>query len=161
MGHEIEKKFLITNDNWRSLGTGKDYCQGYLNSGDGATLRIRTIGERGIITVKGPNEDGKRLEFEYDIPYQDAREMLDSLCRKPLIEKTRYKIPFGGFIWEVDEFKGENVGLIFAEIELTAVDQTFEIPEWIGEEVTGDIRYYNANLVSYPFSQWKNSQGKK
>jgi CYTH domain-containing protein len=158
MGHEIEKKFLITNDSWRTLGTGKDYCQGYLNSGEGATLRIRTIGEKGIITVKGPNEGGKRLEFEYDIPYKDAREMLERLCRKPLIEKTRYKVPFGGFTWEVDEFKGENTGLIFAEIELEAVDQPFEIPDWIGKEVTGDVRYYNANLVSYPFSKWRKSE---
>ncbi|PHR29937.1 MAG: adenylate cyclase [Desulfotalea sp.] len=154
MGLEIEKKFLITDDSWRKLGSGKDYCQGYLSSGKGPSLRIRTIGERGIITVKGPNEGGKRLEFEYDIPYIDAQEMLEKLCLKPLIEKTRYKIPFAGFIWEVDEFKGENAGLIFAEIELDAVDQTFEIPTWIGEEVTGDPKYYNASLVSYPYSQW-------
>jgi adenylate cyclase len=155
MGLEIEKKFLITNDNWKTLGTGKEYCQGYLSSGKETSLRIRTIGERGIITVKGPNEGGKRLEFEYDIPYVDAREMLDKLCHKPLIDKIRYKIPFGGFTWEVDVFKGENEGLIFAEIELESVDQPFDIPEWIGEEVTGDPKYYNANLVSYPYSQWK------
>lgn len=155
MGHEIEKKFLITNDNWKTLSTGKEYCQGYLSSGKGTSLRIRTIGDRGIITVKGPNEGGRRLEFEYDIPYADAREMLDTLCHKPLIDKTRYKIPFGGFTWEVDVFKGENEGLIFAEIELESVDQPFDIPEWIGEEVTGDPKYYNANLVSYPYSQWK------
>lgn len=155
MGIEIEKKFLITNDNWKKLGTGKEYCQGYLNSGTGPSLRIRTIGERGIITVKGPNEGGKRLEFEYDIPYIDAREMLDSLCHKPLIEKIRYKIPYGGFIWEVDVFKGENEGLIFAEIELESIDQPFDIPEWIGDEVTGDPKYYNSHLVSYPYSQWK------
>lgn len=156
MGHEIEKKFLITSDAWRALGTGKEYCQGYLSSGDGPSLRIRTIGERGIITVKGPTENGKRLEFEYDIPYSDAKEMLEKLCHKPLIEKTRYKIQQGSFIWEVDEFKGENEGLIFAEIELNAVDQAFDIPQWIGEEVTGDARYYNANLVTNPYSNWKN-----
>lgn len=155
MGLEIEKKFLITNDNWKTLGTGKEYSQGYLSSGKETSLRIRTIGERGIITVKGPNEGGKRLEFEYDIPYVDAREMLDKLCHKPLIDKIRYKIPFGGFTWEVDVFKGENEGLVFAEIELESVDQPFDIPEWIGEEVTGDPRYYNANLVSYPYSEWK------
>ncbi|MFT5702011.1 MAG: adenylate cyclase [Desulforhopalus sp.] len=155
MGHEIEKKFLITSDAWRGLGAGKEYCQGYLSSGKGTSLRIRTIGERGIITVKGPNEGGTRLEFEYDIPYTDALEMLEQLCHKPLIEKTRYKILFGGFIWEVDEFKGENAGLIFAEIELESIDQAFDIPDWIGEEVTGDPRYYNANMVSHPYSQWK------
>jgi len=155
MGIEIEKKFLITNDRWKALGNGKEYCQGYLSSGKGTSLRIRTIGEHGIITVKGPNEGGKRLEFEYDIPYVDAREMLDKLCLKPLIDKIRYKIPFGGFTWEVDVFKGENAGLVFAEIELENVDQPFDIPEWIGEEVTGDPKYYNASLVSYPYSQWK------
>ena len=155
MGLEIEKKFLITSDNWRTLGGGKEYCQGYLNSGKGVSLRIRTIGEKGIITVKGPSVGGKRLEFEYDIPYADATEMLKELCRKPLIEKTRYKVPFAGFTWEVDEFKGENAGLIFAEIELDAVDQSFDIPDWIGEEVTEDPRYYNASLVSYPYSKWK------
>lgn len=155
MGHEIEKKFLIKNDNWRSLGSKKEYCQGYLSTGKGASLRIRTIDDRGIITVKGPNEKGKRLEFEYDIPYTDALEMLEKLCVKPLIKKTRYNISFAGFIWEVDEFKGENEGLIFAEIELDAIDQRFDIPSWIGEEVTGDPRYYNASLVSYPYSQWK------
>lgn len=155
MAHEIEKKFLIVNDSWRSLGKGKEYCQGYLSTGDGPTLRIRTIGERGIITVKGPTEEGKRLEFEYDIPYEDAKEMLGKLCHKPLIEKTRYKIPHEGFVWEVDEFKGENEGLLFAEIELESVDQRFDIPDWIGKEVTGDARYYNANLVSNPYSNWK------
>lgn len=155
MGHEIEKKFLIVGDKWRKLGSGKEYCQGYLSSGDGPTLRIRTIGERGIITVKGPTENGGRLEYEYDIPYRDAREMLEKLCHKPLIEKTRYKIEHAGFTWEVDEFKGENEGLIFAEIELESVNQTFEIPGWIGEEVTDDSRYYNANLVTNPYSSWK------
>lgn len=155
MGHEIEKKFLVTNDDWRKLGEGKDYCQGYLSSGSGPTLRIRTIGKRGIITVKGPTENGGRLEFEYDIPYADAKEMLAKLCHKPLIEKTRYKIKQDNFIWEVDEFKGDNAGLIFAEIELESIDQHFDIPPWIGKEVTDDPRYYNANLVSNPFSKWK------
>jgi len=155
MGHEIEKKFLIQSEEWRTLGEGKQYCQGYLSSGGGPSLRIRTIGERGIITVKGPTVDGKRLEFEYDIPYPDAKEMLEKLCHKPLIEKTRYKIPYAGFTWEVDEFKGENKGLIFAEIELEDIDQPFNIPDWIGEEVTGDPRYYNANLVTNPYKNWK------
>lgn len=155
MGHEIEKKFLVTNDDWRTLGSKKEYCQGYLNSGKGTSLRIRTIGDRGIITVKGPSDGAKRLEFEYDIPYTEALEMLEKLCLKPLIKKTRHTISFAGFIWEVDEFKGENSGLIFAEIELDAVDQHFDSPDWIGEEVTGDPRYYNASLVAYPYSEWK------
>lgn len=155
MGKEIEKKFLIINDDWRGLGEGKPYCQGYLNSEKGRTVRVRTISNRGILTIKGPNEGATRLEYEYDIPVDEALEMLDRLCHKPLIEKTRYKISFSGFIWEVDEFKGENKGLLFAEIELQYEGQQFEIPPWIGREVTGDARYYNANLVKNPFSAWK------
>ena len=155
MGKEIEKKFLIITDDWRSLGTGKPYCQGYLNSEKGRTVRVRTISDRGILTIKGPSEGAARLEFEYDIPVDEALEMLDRLCHKPLIEKTRYKIDFAGFTWEVDEFKGENEGLLFAEIELEYEGQQFEKPPWIGSEVTGDARYYNANLVKNPFSAWK------
>jgi CYTH domain-containing protein len=116
---------------------------------------VRTIGDRGILTIKGPNLGGVRLEYEYDIPFNEAQEMLHELCRKPLIEKTRYKIPFKGFIWEVDEFKGENAGLIFAEIELQHEGQEFAKPLWIGKEVTDDSRYYNANLVKNPYSNWK------
>lgn len=155
MGQEIEKKFLIVNNDWRELGQGESYCQGYLNSEQGRTVRVRTIGKRGILTIKGPSIAGAKLEYEYDIPYSDALEMLEKLCRKPLIEKTRYKIPHKGFIWEVDEFSGENEGLLFAEIELEDVDQIFEKPDWIGREVTSDGRYYNANLVNNPFSNWE------
>jgi adenylate cyclase len=155
MGTEIEKKFLIINDDWRSLGTGEFYCQGYLNSEKGRTVRVRTINEHGILTIKGPNVGGTRLEYEYDIPIDEAREMLKELCHKPLIEKTRYEIPFEGFTWEVDEFTGENKGLVFAEIEFSYEGQKFTKPPWIGKEVTGDSRYYNANLVSNPFSNWK------
>ncbi len=155
MGTEIEKKFLIINDDWRSLGTGESYCQGYLNAEKGRTVRVRIINDHGILTIKGPNVGGTRLEYEYDIPINEAREMLYELCHKPLIEKTRYKIPFEGFIWEVDQFTGENEGLIFAEIELSYEGQKFEKPPWIGEEVTDDSRYYNANLVNNPYSKWK------
>jgi adenylate cyclase len=155
MGREIEKKFLITDNSWRGLAVGKEYCQGYLNSEKGRTVRVRIIGDRGILTIKGPNDHGARLEYEYDIPLEDAREMLDLLCHKPLIEKIRYNIHFSGFIWEVDEFKGDNEGLLIAEIELEHVGQEFNLPPWIGLEVTGDTRYYNANLVKNPYSGWK------
>jgi adenylate cyclase len=155
MGKEIEKKFLITNDNWRGLGTAEVYCQGYLNSERTVTVRVRTIGERGILTIKGPPVDGVKLEYEYDIPFGEATEMLEELCQKPLIRKTRYKVPYRGFTWEVDEFAGENEGLVFAEIELEEVAQNFEKPDWIGREVTGDSRYYNASLVRNPYSVWK------
>jgi CYTH domain-containing protein len=115
---------------------------------------VRTIRDRGILTIKGPNVGGVRLEYEYDIPLNEAQEILQELCRKPLIEKNRYKIHFEGFIWEVDEFKGENDGLLFAEIELQHEGQKFTKPSWTGEEVTDDSRYYNANLVNNPYSNW-------
>ena len=155
MGKEIEKKFLIVSDDWRSLGTGEPYCQGYLNAEKGRTVRVRTINDRGILTIKGPSVGAARLEYEYDIPIEEAREMLNELCHKPLIEKTRYKVPFAGFTWEIDEFTGENEGLIFSEIELEYEGQQFEIPPWVGKEVTDDGRYYNANLIKNPYSNWK------
>jgi adenylate cyclase len=155
MGTEIEKKFLIVNDDWRRLGKGEPYCQGYLNAEKGRTVRVRTINDRGILTIKGPSVGAARLEYEYDIPIEEAREMLNELCHKPLIEKTRYKVPYAGFTWEIDEFKGENEGLIFSEIELEYEGQQFEIPPWVGKEVTDDSRYYNANLINNPYSNWK------
>lgn len=155
MGREIEKKFLIADNSWLGLAAGKAYCQGYLNSEKGRTVRVRIIGERGILTIKGPSDSGARPEYEYDIPVDEAREMLDLLCYKPLIDKIRYCIPFAGFIWEVDEFQGENEGLLMAEIELEYVGQEFTKPAWIGREVTGDSRYYNANLVKHPYTVWK------
>jgi adenylate cyclase len=155
MGTEIEKKFLIVNDDWRRLGKGEPYCQGYLNAEKGRTVRVRTINDRGILTIKGPSVGAARLEYEYDIPIEEAREMLNELCHKPLIEKTRYKIPFAGFTWEIDEFTGENEGLVFSEIELEYEGQQFEIPPWVGKEVTDDSRYYNANLINNPYSNWK------
>jgi len=154
MNKEIEKKFLITNENWRGLAEGKHYRQGYLAVEKERTVRVRTIGDKGFLTVKGGTVGETRLEFEYEIPVKDARELLRKLCHRPLIEKTRYKIPFEGFIWEVDEFTGENKGLIFAEIELKYEGQKFTQPHWIGKEVTGDLRYYNANLVNTPYSKW-------
>ena len=154
MAREIEKKFLITNEDWRGLAEGRHYCQGYLSMQKGRTVRVRTIGEKGFLTVKGRTVGETRLEFEYEIPIKDARELLRELCHKPLIEKTRYKIPFDGFIWEVDEFTGENEGLIFAEIELKYEGEIFSQPHWIGKEVTDDPRYYNANLVNTPYRDW-------
>ena len=155
MGREIEKKFLIADNSWRGLAEGSLYCQGYLNSEKGRTVRVRTVNERGILTIKGPEANGVRLEYEYDIPITEAREMLFQLCHRPLIEKIRYRILYAGFNWEVDEFKGENAGLLLAEIELDFVGQQFEKPPWIGMEVTGDTRYYNACLVQNPYSHWK------
>jgi len=154
MGKEIEKKFLIANEDWRKLAEGLHYSQGYLSTQKGRTVRVRTISEKGFLTVKGQTVGETRLEFEYEIPVKDARQMLRELCHKPLIEKKRYKILFNEFTWEVDEFAGENQGLIFAEIELKYEGQTFPKPRWIGKEVTGDPRYYNANLVNNPYRNW-------
>lgn len=155
MGIEIEKKFLVTNEDWKKLSTGTCYRQGYLCSGSGRTVRVRIAGDRGFLTVKGKSVGAARSEYEYEIPLVDAGEMLENLCERPLIEKVRYRIPFENHIWEVDEFSGENEGLIVAEVELGCEDEVFAIPDWIGSEVTGDTRYYNASLVNYPFSRWK------
>ena len=141
MGKEIERKFLVKGDAWKALAPGIRYRQGYLNSSFDRTVRVRTIGDQGFITVKGPNNGIARLEFEYVIPADDANEMLMELAEKPLIEKNRYRI-----------LRGKHV---VAEIELGSVDEQFEKPEWIGEEVSGDPRYYNSNLVAHPYSEWK------
>jgi adenylate cyclase len=117
------------------------------------TVRVRLLGERAFLTVKGPTAGASRAEFEYAIPPDDARAMLD-LCEKPLIEKTRYVVPHGGLVWEIDEFHGANAGLVVAECELASEDQPLDKPDWVGEEVTGDARYYNSSLVARPFSTW-------
>ncbi|MCI5851906.1 MAG: CYTH domain-containing protein [Sutterellaceae bacterium] len=154
MGKEIERKFLVKGDAWRSLAKGKHYRQGYLNSAKERTVRIRTIDDKAFLTVKGPTVGVTRLEFEYPISFEDCTTMLDQLAEKPIIEKTRYKIPMGTHVWEIDEFFGVNAGLIVAEIELESEDTPFEKPEWIGEEVSGDPRYFNSNLVKHPFTTW-------
>ncbi len=154
MGQEIERKFLVLGDAWRHDAAGTVYRQGYLSTVKERTVRVRTIGERGFLTVKGLTVGATRSEFEYEIPVDDADRMLDGLCERPLIEKTRYVVATGGHDWEIDEFAGENAGLIVAEVELEAEDEAVELPAWAGEEVTGDPRYYNANLIAHPFSRW-------
>ena len=154
MATEIERKFLLANDGWRGLDQGQVYCQGYLCSGAGRTVRVRTAADRGYLTIKGPTQGFSRAEYEYPIPFVEARELLDSLCMKPLIEKIRYRIDFAGFIWEIDEFKGENNGLVVAEIELESPEQEFVMPPWIGQEVTDDPRYRNSSLALNPYRDW-------
>ena len=154
MGIEIERKFLLSGDDWKELAKGTYYRQGYLNSQKERTVRVRTIDDNGFLTIKGINVGATRMEYEYEIPVEDANVLLDELCDKPLIEKNRYQIEFAGFIWEVDEFFGENEGLIVAEIELESEGQQFEKPQWIGEEVSGDPRYFNSNLIKNPYSSW-------
>lgn len=157
MGTEIERKFLLTGDDWRQLGMAKTYRQGYLNAQKERTVRVRTIDDKGFLTIKGIRVGITRMEYEYEIPVQDAKIMLETLCEKPLIEKKRYIIEFAGFTWEVDEFFGENDGLLVAEIELQSEKQQFEKPPWIGEEVSEDPRYSNSNLVTNPFKNWNNT----
>lgn len=154
MGKEIERKFLVTGDAWRQLTQGTMYRQGYLNSAKERTVRVRTVGDKAFLTIKGITVGATRAEYEYEIPFADCNALLDNLAEKPLIEKKRYKIPQGALTWEIDEFFGENQGLIVAEIELVSEDQAFDKPEWIGEEVTGDPRYFNSNLIKHPFTKW-------
>lgn len=155
MATEIERKFLLKNDRWRTLATGVIYRQGYLSRKKEASVRIRIAGNQGYLTIKGLTVGNKRTEFEYPIPVEDAEIMLDTMCDRPLIEKIRYKIQQNGLIWEIDEFLGENQGLILAEVELKEENQVVELPDWIGVEVSDDARYFNINLVKEPFSQWK------
>ncbi len=154
MGKEIEKKFLIKGEDWRKDSTGVLFRQGYLSTVKERTVRVRTIDNKGFLTIKGITIGATRAEYEYEISVSDANEMLDALCEKPIIEKNRYKIEYSNLIWEVDEFFGENEGLIVAEVELESEDQDIAIPEWIGEEVTGDPRYFNSNLIKHPFKNW-------
>ena len=154
MPQEIERKFPVLSDAWRSLAVGVSYCQGYLTTDKGNVVRIRTVEDKGFITIKGKPTGITRPEYEYEIPVEDAQELLDTLCRQPLIRKKRYKIPQGSVVWEVDEFSGENDGLIMAEVELESEEQTIDIPDWIGEEVTGDSRYYNSSLTKSPYKTW-------
>jgi adenylate cyclase len=154
MGKEIERKFLVNGDSWRAGAHGKRYRQGYLSTVKERTVRIRVAGDQGFITVKGITIGDSRPEYEYEIPLADANEIIENLCERPFIEKTRYRIPHGDVVFEVDEFEGVNKGLIVAEVELQSEDQKFEKPEWLGDEVSNDPRYFNANLVAKPFTTW-------
>ena len=153
---EIERKFLVTSEDFKTLAfTQNRIVQGYLNSNPERTVRVRIKGTKGFLTIKGKgNETGTtRLEWEKEITVPEA-ELLLPLCEKGVIDKTRYEVNVGKHVYEVDVFSGENDGLIMAEIELSSEDEIFEKPEWLGKEVTGDIRYYNAYLSNNPFKNW-------
>jgi CYTH domain-containing protein len=152
MAKEIERKFRVKEGTWRQA-KGAQYRQGYLNSAKERIVRVRTIGNKGYLTIKGLTVGASRMEFEYEIPLQDANELLN-ICEKPLIEKIRYTVEDGGMVWEIDEFAGDNRGLIVAEVELDSEDQQFPKPDWIGKEVTGDPRYFNSNLIKNPYKKW-------
>jgi len=154
MGTEIERKFLVVGDIFKQMAKGTRYRQGYLNSTKERVVRVRTIDDKGYLTVKGITTGASRLEYEYEIPVPDADAMLDELCEKPIIEKNRYKIQTGSLVWEVDEFFGDNAGLVVAEVELESEAQAFQKPEWVGAEVTGDPRYFNSNLIQHPYTRW-------
>lgn len=156
MGVEIERKFLVKGNRWRELAPGTLYRQGYLANSAERTVRVRIAGNQGYITIKGQTEGIARSEFEYSIPVEDAAQLLDHLCDRPLIEKYRHKIAIDDVIWEVDEFLGENQGLIIAEVELQDANQAIALPDWIGQEVSDDPRYYNASLTKHPFTRWAN-----
>jgi adenylate cyclase len=155
MGIEIERKFLLKGDGWRGLGQPTLMRQGYLVADPVRTVRVRIEGERAVITIKSKSTGASRGEWEYEIPVPDAAELLERLCEQPLVEKVRHRIAHAGHTWEVDEFQGENAGLLVAEIELGSEDEAFEKPDWIGQEVTGDKRYYNSSLIRLPYSKWK------
>lgn len=154
MGVEIERKFLVAGDAWRALGKPVLLRQGYLSSDPDRTVRVRVEDGAGTMTIKGRSVGATRGEWEYPIPLADANDLLDRLCQQPLIEKYRSRIAFGGNVWEVDEFLGANAGLVVAEIELASEDQAFDKPDWIGEDVTHDRRYFNSSLIRHPFSGW-------
>ena len=154
MAIEIERKYLVVGDEWRQLGTGGEFRQGYLSTVKERTVRVRVIGNQGFLTVKGITVGATRTEYEYEIPVDDARAMLADLCEQPVIEKIRYAIDWEGLTWEIDEFLGVNSGLVVAEVELEDADREIDLPEWVGEDVTEDPRYFNSNLVARPYSTW-------
>ena len=152
MSTEIERKFLVTGTEWRQAN-GVRFSQGYLSRDKERTVRVRVAGERAFLTVKGLTKGASRAEFEYEIPVADAEQLL-KLCEGPVVQKVRHVVVYQGFRWEVDEFLGENAGLVIAEIELQKEDQLFERPGWLGQEVTEDPRYFNSNLAANPYSAW-------
>ncbi len=160
MAIEIERKFLLTNDNWRSAAdAGTRYRQGYLSrieetGAARSSVRVRTGGERAYINIKSATLGIRRQEYEYEIPLADAEELLAGLCVGAVIEKTRYHVRVDAHLWEIDVFEGDNAGLIVAEIELKAEDETFVRPEWLGREVSDDPRYYNVCLAERPYCSW-------
>ena len=155
MGQEIERKFLVNGDFKSQAYAQSHIVQGYICSARGRTVRVRIRDDRGYLTIKGASADNglSRYEWEKEIPQAEAEELM-KLCEPGVIDKTRYLVRSGHHIFEVDEFYGDNEGLILAEVELSAPDEAYEKPSFIGREVTGDIRFYNSHLMKYPFKAW-------
>ena len=155
MGIEIERKFLVVDDSWReAASSGMRYRQGYLSTDPRNSVRVRVCGDKAWLNVKSAASGLVRREYDYEIPSADAHAILEELCVKPLIEKTRFIVEHDGLAWEVDVFEGDNAGLVVAEIELESVEDEFTRPAWAGEDVSGDARYYNQRLVEHPYSRW-------
>ena len=156
MAQEIERKFLVKNNSYKAMAFASSrIMQGYICSGRGRTVRVRIRGQKGYLTIKGPADAQGlgRYEWEKEISLEEAQELM-KLCEPGMIDKTRYLVQSGKHVFEVDEFYGENEGLTIAEVELSAKDESYEKPDFIGDEVTGDVRYYNSFLMKNPFSQW-------
>ncbi len=152
---EIERKFLLRDDSWRAdADAGSVMRQGYLIGARRASVRVRISGERAHLNIKSATLGIERQEYEVEIPLTDAEELLDTLCERPLIEKTRYHVRHDRHTWEIDVFSGDNAGLVVAEIELGSADEAFEKPAWLGQEVSHDKRYYNVCLVTHPYQDW-------
>lgn len=155
MPQEIEHKFLLKKDLWRGqVQRSARMTQGYLQSSPASSIRVRIVGEQAFLNIKSATLGIARQEYEYPIPLAEAEEILATLCDKSFIDKTRHYVEYAGHTWEIDEFHGDNAGLLVAEIELGAVDEVFERPEWVGDDVSHESKYYNSCLVKNPFSQW-------
>lgn len=155
MATEIERKFLTCHNGWRSLATRSIRMrQGYLSEGYERSIRVRTENDRAFINIKSSDDGIHRLEYEYEIPLQDATEILERIAIRPLIEKRRYIVEHDGFEWEIDVFAGDNEGLVIAEVELPSADVNLPLPDWVGREVSDDLRYYNVSLQKNPYSTW-------
>lgn len=154
MAKEIERKFLIKRELWQPQNQGQEIRQGYLSLDPERTVRVRTKGAKGYLTIKGKNQGISRTELEYEIPYEEACQMLEELCLRPLVEKTRYLEQHGQQLWEIDIFAGDNEGLAVAEAELPSEDTALALPIWIDREVSGEARYYNSNLIKLPYKNW-------
>lgn len=155
MGIEVERKFLVSDESWRSGVTSSTrIVQGYLAQTDAATVRVRVKGDKGFLTLKGVSVGVSRSEFEYEVPVDDALAMLDELAAGPVIDKVRHLVPVGAHTWEVDVFAGPNAPLVMAEVELADADEDFVLPDWAGTEVSDDQRYFNVNLAREPYSTW-------
>ncbi|MCI5212597.1 MAG: CYTH domain-containing protein [Candidatus Electrothrix sp. ATG2] len=155
MAKEIERKFIIDISQLGDLKSGVEIKQGYISTTDNTAVRIRLLGDKAFLTLKGENTGATRSEFEYEIPVKDANEMLAEFCSGPIIDKTRYFVEHCDHTWEVDIFRGDNDGLIVAEVEMQSENESVDLPTWVVKEVTGEAKYYNSNLLNNPFKNWR------